>query len=387
MSDSDSGDEGRRAPVAGRAPPPVLSPNDTPALFWDDMPDDPDNPDLAAINAIIEESTPEERAANFKDQGNRALRTGLQQRKKFYLRAAIEQYTQGIGLACADAALHATLLSNRAHVNLLLGNFRNALLDAQDALRFDPGNVKAHYRAAKAALSLRQYDTCRKLATAGLAAVPDAPEIAALLGEADARQAETDAAEAAETARQHAMRAPARALADALLSRGWAIGRPQFGVGDRKPTLEGNEVRWPVLFFYPEASMTSDAVEDFGEHDPIGAHLDLMYGPEAPPLEWDVERSYGREAIEVYYLSHAARPIGREALTEALHGGWPRVAEEGPERYGPRAAGWVRVDEGWTLGEMLAREDHVAPGIPVMFVLAKGTPFRVRFLEGEVPLF
>jgi tetratricopeptide (TPR) repeat protein len=357
------------------------------------MPDNiEDNPDMAAINALIEESTPEERALSFKDQGNRALKTGLEQRKKFFLRQAIEQYTEGLTLQCADAKLHSLLFSNRAHVNLLLGNFGNALLDAKDAVRFDPVNIKAHYRAAKSALNLRKYDECRKLCLAGFDVDPDNPELSSIQKDADKRQLETEAAEKAEQERQYNIRAPARKIADALLSRGWKIGRPQFGVGDRKPfldILEGNEeeVRWPVLLFYPEASMQNDAIESFGEYDLISAHLDVMFDPEAPPLEWDTDRQYTRDNIEVYYLSYAAKPMDRDGLIEAMHGGWPNVVEEGPERYGPTAAQWVRVDENLTLGELLCREDHVAPGIPVMFVLAKNTPFKTRFLSGDVPMF
>lgn len=44
----------------------VLKNEDLPALFWDELPDDPDNPDVAAIKAIMDESTPEERAESFK---------------------------------------------------------------------------------------------------------------------------------------------------------------------------------------------------------------------------------------------------------------------------------------------------------------------------------
>ena len=372
-----------------QAHPTGLRPEDVPALFWDEMPEDTDNPDLAAINALIEESTPEERAENFKDQGNRALKTGLKQRKKFFLRQAIEQYTEGINLQCSDAKLQSILLSNRAHVNLLLGNFRAALMDGQDAIRFDPGNAKGYYRAAKAALLLRKYTKCREICKQGLEAVPDTVELLTLLTDADHRQRHTQTQELSEAARQHALRAPARKLADALLSRGWKLGRPQFGVGDRKPRLDEStaEIEWPVLFFYPEASMQSDAVEAFGEGDQMGAHLDVMFGGDAPLLDWDVDGCYTRDHIEVYYLSHAAKPISREALAEALHGGWPVVAEEGPDRYGPRAARWVRVEEGWTLGDILGQEDHVAPGIPVFFVLAKNTPFKKQFLEGDIPLF
>ena len=39
---------------------------DLPAVFWDEMPSDKDNADLAAINALIDEQTPEERAESYK---------------------------------------------------------------------------------------------------------------------------------------------------------------------------------------------------------------------------------------------------------------------------------------------------------------------------------
>jgi hypothetical protein len=44
-----------------------------PAAFWDALPENGDeNPDMAAINALLEESTPEERAENFKVQKHSA---------------------------------------------------------------------------------------------------------------------------------------------------------------------------------------------------------------------------------------------------------------------------------------------------------------------------
>lgn len=363
-----------------------LRPDDVPALFWDEMPEDAENPDLAAINALIEESSPEERALSFKEQGNRALKTGIAQCKRFYLRQAIEQYTEGLSLRSSDHGLVSVLYANRAQVNILLGNFRNALLDAQDSVRYDGTNVKAYFRGAKAALCLNQWDQCRDLCNAGLEREADNVELRALLTSADERQAAEAAAEAAEAARQHHLRAPSRKIADALIAKGRRIGRPQFGVGDRKPRIEQDEIRWPVLFFYPEASMANDAVEDFGEEDTFADHLDVMFGPESPPLDWDPDGRYSRQQIEVYYLSHAAKPLDRDELVEALHGGWPRVVDEGPARYGPRAAKWEVVSQGQTLGEVLGRADHIIPGIPVFFVLAMDTPFRKDFLEGDVAL-
>ena len=62
------------------------------------------------------------------------------------------------------------------------------------------------------------------------------------------------------------------------------------------------------------------------------------------------------------------------------------VEEEGPRMYGDKAAAWVRVPESTTLGQLLARPDYVVPGIPVIFVVARGTAYRERFLGGDVPV-
>ncbi|KAI8105509.1 hypothetical protein M9434_000094 [Picochlorum sp. BPE23] len=358
-----------------------------PALFWDEMPNDEDNPDLAAINSIIEDTSPDERLLGFKEQGNRALQTGMQHRKKFYLRQAIDQYTQGLQVeGIEDRPLKSVVYSNRAHVNLLLGNYRNALLDAKDAILYDERNIKAYYRAAKAAAAISLWEECRSFCAKGLELDPENEGIAKILQGSVAEEEKRRKAAAAEAARQYELKKPAAEMASVLESRGWKIGRPQFGIDSRKPRIEDGEVRWPVLFFYPEGGMQSDAIEDFGEHDTFKDHLDVMFGADAPPLAWDTDATYTRDSIEIYYLSHAAKPIARNDLIEALFGGWPSVADQGPERYGPQGATWIRVKTVHTLGQVISRDDHVIPGVPVFFILSKTTPFKNDFLEGNMPL-
>jgi hypothetical protein len=59
MSDSDSEDITPSQPADDNA--------NLPALFWESMPDNPeDHPDYIALKALEEESTPEERAEKFK---------------------------------------------------------------------------------------------------------------------------------------------------------------------------------------------------------------------------------------------------------------------------------------------------------------------------------
>lgn len=46
--------------------------------------------------------------------------------------------------------------------------------------------------------------------------------------------------------------------------------------GQKKPTLDRNNIlHWPVLLLYPEV-MSSDFIEDFCETDMFSAHLDMI---------------------------------------------------------------------------------------------------------------
>lgn len=404
MSSSD--DDSPRASRVSARPPPVLDNKDLPALFWDEMPENAEeHPDMVALQALIDESSPEERAGNFKEQGNQALKTGLAQKKKFYIREAIKQYTQGLELPnMKDEDLAATLLSNRAQANLLLGNHRRALEDALWSLRRRPGDAKASFRAAKAALALGEWDEAVRLSTEGATcAGADAAAFRKTLVAAQAGRERASRREAEERAAAERARLPARTLAKAILSRGWRVGRPQFSLGDRKPAFEDGDraegeagaekgassrIEFPAIVFYPEASMQQDQLQRVGEDDAIADHLDAMFGPDAPPLEWDAAGNYSRDRVRLYYLSNAAKPLDEDALTESLYGGWPAGDrdEERPSRYGDKAATWTLVDERKTLGDVLREPGCVVPGIPVFFALSEGSEYQQKFLQGDIPL-
>ena len=75
------------------------------------------------------------------------------------------------------------------------------------------------------------------------------------------------------------------------------------------------------------------------------------------------------------------------AAMQAFYRGWPEHGEEAePSRYGEKAAKWIQIDPSQSLQHILQRGDHVIPGIPTFFVVAKGTDFRERFLSQEQPL-
>lgn len=117
-------------------------------LFWDEMPENfEEHPEYVALQQVmLDGTTPESRAANFKEQGNKKLEVGNKMRKTLYYQEAIGFYTKGIAEKCSDGKLNSQLYANRAHVQLILDNCRHAYNDARKAVECDPSNIKAYFR-------------------------------------------------------------------------------------------------------------------------------------------------------------------------------------------------------------------------------------------------
>jgi len=382
-ADTSSGGGGKK-----KAPLPVggIDNADLSTLFWDSVPENADeHPDKLAIDALLEEDTLEERAANLKRVGNEKLKVAQTTKQKLYYREAISYYTQGLDLKCLDLELNAILYSNRAQVNLTLGNNKKALEDAEAAIALNPNAIKSYFRAASAALKTGKWVRCSELCQAGLALDPGAAELEKVAKEAAKVQREQEEVEQRALKEQRAAKTAAVSLAMAIAGRGWQLGRSQFSVGtSSKPTIdEEGMIHWPVVFMYPEV-MTNDCIEDFHEAVPISAHLDQMFGEDAPPLEWDERGEYKRHTVELYYLADCAKPMQEDHIIQVLMGQTPEgFVDDGPKRYGTKSARWVRVAEEDALGQVLQRPDYVIPGVPVLFVVASGTQFRDRFLAND----
>ena len=310
------------------------------------------------------------------------LKVGLQSKSKLMLREAIKFYGEGLKLQCQDNSLNSVLFGNRAHVESLLGNWRNALTDALAAKKADPLNAKAYYRAAKAALQLGNYDECCELCQEGQAVDPLSKEFPILLLSAQEKQTEEKRRQEEADRKKWEEEEPAKRLAGAIAARGWKVTLPQVRIESTSRPLLDEEglMHWPVLIIYPE-NMQQDAIEDFCESESFADHLDVMFGSSAPPLTWDHKKEYSRDQVELYYLSYAGSPLGHDKLVLAMQGKWPEGAVKGPERYGEKAAKWRLVDETVSLGQLLASDEYVIPGIPLFFAVARGTEYRSRFLS------
>ena len=141
-----------------------------PALFWDGSEDwiNEDNcADFAALQSLkYDDSTPTERAEEYKRKGNDALKY---KQNKLYVRK-VQQYTLALLETFEDSKLRAVVHGNRAHAALLLGNDGKALEDAKACVAPDPRNVKGWFRAAKAPYALARVGRVRRAPQAGLGA-------------------------------------------------------------------------------------------------------------------------------------------------------------------------------------------------------------------------
>lgn len=76
----------------------------------------------------------------MQEKGNEYVKLG----KKHYS-DAIDCYTRAINQKALSDFENSVLFANRAHVNLLLGNYRRALTDAEESINLCQTNVKVSH--------------------------------------------------------------------------------------------------------------------------------------------------------------------------------------------------------------------------------------------------
>ncbi|XP_077252770.1 tetratricopeptide repeat (TPR)-like superfamily protein [Tasmannia lanceolata] len=341
--------------------------------------------DIIGITALKETA-----ALELKEQGNQYVKMG----KKHY-GDAIDCYTRAINQKALTDSENSVIFSNRAHVNLLLGNYRRALSDAEEAIKLCSTNVKAFYRAAKAAFSLNLLSEASSFCQSGLDQFPSNEELKKLAMQTELRKSEIEHREA----QLSKAAAAAKDLASAIEVRGLKLGKAMYQelTGIRKPIFDKNNIlHWPVLLLYAEV-MSSDFIEDFSETDMFSTHLDMMYSESCPPLPWDKECVYTRESIELYYEASSGITLSkREVLQYLLEGTAGSLSEIMCDEdkdvghdsshgfsQGKGSGKWIKVNDKKTLHDVLRQPDFVIPGIPVFYVVSNRSTFYKKFKSGK----
>lgn len=322
-------------------------------IFMTKLPDE-ENPGLLALQDLkYGESTPEEVADHCKDKGNEFFAKGKQ-----FWKHAIEWYTKALAEKVNDPMRTSVYHSNRAAVNLEMGNYARTIEDCDAAIKANPKNLKALFRAARASALLDKFSQAFEYIDSALTHDPknvgllkERQEIASMESRHKARlAAAADRLRKLELERESVMKQKG-AWVKMLHDRNVAIGPYLFqSMGDylahgAKPYLDesSKEMHWPVLFLYDEYRQL-DFIQDFAESDTFGDHLKIMF-PGDSFCEWDAEKKYIHSQIEVFFVVNQSPAFIKKE--NGLIGNRPRK---------------IKVNHGTALRKVLEHPEYVVPG-------------------------
>eukprot|EP01132_Coremiostelium_polycephalum_P005169 gene5169-6434_t len=343
-------------------------------IFMEELPQDPNsNESLKALQAITDESTPEERSESFKNLGNDYFKGG----KEFYSQA-LYYYNQALNVKCDNLKLNSVYLSNRAAVNLELKNYGHVIKDCTIAIEFNPENVKAYFRGAKASFALGKYKESIEFCDGGLKVDSANKELKTIK---ENSQQKLDAIAKREREKREAEERKKMELIEKsrqLKLHGMVLGEPKFemtqytGGGEESTKIHfesvdnnGIVIHFPVVFLYPEFGQ-SDYIKDFQDQDTFGDHLQVMFPPGTDYAPWDKEKAYTLDRIEVYFETNWTKPVD------------PSIKLKSEKR-------WIRVKHTTEIIKVLQHKEYIIPSIPIFYIISRGTKYYKSFLNPDIP--
>lgn len=344
---------------------------------------DPDM--LKALQSLRDgDEAPSALAAAAKDRGNTHFARAVQVKNAVYYREAAKEYTVGLRLCRAakeeagdeePLALKAALHANLAACSLPLKNYGEAVRDCKAALAIDADNVKTVYRLARALLGLKKWAKARDAARWGLDLDAENKPLRAVKKKADAGVAEAAAVETKRAATRTARSAAFAAVFDAAAACGARLGpAPPKGVHayDAFPFLEDADLRWPVVFAYPEVDAPPDLLEACPGGDLLADWLLTLFpepGRGAPP-DWDSDGAYVASSVAVYARLADAAPLGdRDAYAAYRH----RRADGADAAFPGWQDRWLEVPPAARFVDLLQHPHFVSCGVVALEVRPLGS--------------
>eukprot|EP01117_Protostelium_nocturnum_P016226 TRINITY_DN6374_c0_g1_i1.p1 TRINITY_DN6374_c0_g1~~TRINITY_DN6374_c0_g1_i1.p1 ORF type:complete len:248 (-),score=92.89 TRINITY_DN6374_c0_g1_i1:121-864(-) len=223
-------------------------------LLSDEMEDE--NELLQAIKNIDEEGTVEEEAENLKWRANEQFRMN-----KYRWDKALDLYEQAIKRGSSDTKAVSTYYSNRAAVNLSLGNNRKVIQDCSEAIKLDKNNMKAYWRACKAASGLDKLKEALEWIGKALEIDPKNKDFIQEKNKVEKKLKEKRDLKKKKLQELKAaleLKKGKGAIAmDAICQRGIVLGRTLYDTqrqyeGEIYLHSETKELHWPILFLYDE---------------------------------------------------------------------------------------------------------------------------------------
>ncbi|RLN98937.1 hypothetical protein BBJ28_00016544 [Nothophytophthora sp. Chile5] len=359
-----------------------------------------------AIQALIEEGeTAESLALHWKNQGN-SMFADAKRAHRGYFKNALKFYCDALSYALKALALPeeerdlsfdmkeltSQIYSNRAAVHLELKNYASCRSDAAKAVAYDPSNVKAFFRGAKASRMLRKPQDTLRYCEEGLKRDPENKLLLKLQKEGIQLVEELRVENQKRDFEHKKRRAFTEKYRQLCAARGVRVGRALVDdervrqyEGKADLDAESGHMYWPVLFLYDEHG-SSDFVQLFGEQDTIIEHLANMFPEDGPFAEWDAKHEYVASNLVVYAAADMVLPfVSPEEWHVALSGEKETDAAEvsrlrREEQLEAKSQFWFEVASFCTLHQLLSHEKYVVPGVPVLNVFVRGSEALENFL-------
>ncbi|KAF2455408.1 hypothetical protein BDY21DRAFT_350760 [Lineolata rhizophorae] len=200
-----------------------------------------------------------------------------------------------------EKAIEEACYVNRALCNLERKNHRACNLDCAAALRLNPTNIKAWYRASSACLALDKILEAEDSCARGLKIDPKNAALKTLATKISKRKQTIEEQENRRREREQRKMAEKHTLKLALKARNIPSRvtneRPDAEDAIMKladPLDPSSTLSVPVIFLYP-LHMQSDFIKAFAETETLGEHLSYIL-----PLPWDEKGEYTPESVECY---------------------------------------------------------------------------------------
>jgi len=366
-------------------------------LFWRRMPKKGTKGDgMAEVlhnmvykNDKDEDKTANELANDFKEKGNEFYKWG----EKFF-KKAMKEYKEALQWARKgdgrpeNQICYASILSNRAAINLKWQNFGSVVRDCEAAIKYGPDplpNCKTHYRAALASFELGKMRDAVTFAKGGLDIDPSNELLQSVWDKADNKLAEQRTAQRQKEREMMLERKLDEEMRKQCQARGLRIGPlvndiSNFlarGMGQRtqggfpRPTYFENSMQWPVMLMYPEV-MQTEFIQSFDMSHSFRAHLLQMFPQNQNDLSkkahWDSNGNYTVDKLEVYFEERYVEPFDMSKMWASQYN--KRLETED---YSKKLRVKVSLDA--SLSQALKDPGYVVPGIPTFYVVSNSTVF------------
>lgn len=180
-------------------------------------------------------------------------------------------------------------------------NYGSCNRDCAAALRINPKNVKAWFRAASACLVLDKVDEAIDASQSGLRYEPQNSALKTLLAKAVKRKDHLAELEKTRREREDRIRMEKGNVRLALKQRKIPTRTtdrppemPDATIALEDPSESSSTLSFPVILLYPVHAQT-DFIKQFHETESLNEHLSYIL-----PAPWDVEHEYTLEKVECY---------------------------------------------------------------------------------------